>query len=487
MSRPQPPSPDEDTLETLLDDLIGYYLDRAGEGRLEVCRQAALTCRARWLLDTGVPLQLYLPEDVAPHLGPTHSQGAPSSAQHVYHKLARALEFLELISVNLLLFPWRKEIRSLKTYTGNFAYWVRPVLSEHTLHTILGRLGYMATSEAEFSLIQAISKEDTKQMVFEIFLTRNACEAVLGTSGRQLLALGRETVARPHCRPSSERGLLKTHKGTQEAQSSPGPSAGSGTERTLAESPDGQHSLPVALSLPEISIAPHRPLPGPLASLGPPRHPSTRSDSEEFLTCYSDLVLHRTPLFPRDHPLSSLKGKQLQGPGLGPSPPPGETAAPSGSSTEQPPVLNAAPESKEVTIPRQLCLTPGSRLSENSLAPKPEALPELATPGTDAAPPSTPSDMDELCEYLVHLLRPPTPASHPGGSPGSGVEENGQSEPLMRPEPAREGGSPESRVAQFWRSPQAPSHVQEPPSTHYIPPEGLEVPVPTQGYYTSNS
>ena len=60
-----------------------------------------------------------------------------------------------------------------QTYTGNFVYWVRPVLSEHTLQTILGRLGYMATSEAEFSLVQAVSEEDTKQIVFEIFLTRS--------------------------------------------------------------------------------------------------------------------------------------------------------------------------------------------------------------------------------------------------------------------------------------------------------------------------
>ncbi|XP_024588409.1 protein BEAN1 isoform X8 [Neophocaena asiaeorientalis asiaeorientalis] len=486
MSRPRPPGPEEDALETLLDDLISYYLDRAGEGRLRVCRQAALTCRAQQLLVTGVPPQLYLPEDVAPDLGTTHSQGAPSSAQHICHKLVRALEFLELISINLLLFPWRKEIRSLKTYTGNFVYWVRPVLSEHTLQTILGRLGYMATSEAEFSLVQASSEEDTKQMVFEIFLTRVMCEAVLGTSGRQLLGPGREKADGPHCRPSSVRGLLKTHKGLQEAQSSRGPPAGARTERALAESPDGQRSLPVVFSLPEISIAPGSPLTGPPVSLGPQRRASTRSDSEEFLTCYSDLVLHQTPLFPRDHPLSSLKGKQLQSPGLGPSPPPGEATAPAGSSSEQPLVPSAAPERKGVTIPGQLCLVPGPQLSENSLDPKPEAQLEVAAPGTKAAPPNASSEMDELCEYLAHLLRPPTPAGHPGGSPGPGVEENGQSEPLMRPEPAGEGGSPDGTITQFWRSPQAPSHVQEPPSAHYVPPEGMEVPAATRGYYTSN-
>lgn len=376
--------------------------------------------------------------------------------------------------------PSNKQPCLFQTYTGNFVYWVRPVLSEHTLQTILGRLGYMATSEAEFSLVQASSEEDTKQMVFEIFLTRVMCEAVLGTSGRQLLGPGREKADGPPCRPSSERGLLKTHKGLQEAQSSRGPSAGARTERALAESPDGQRSLPVVFSLPEISIAPGSPLTGPPVSLGPQRRTSTRSDSEEFLTCYSDLVLHQTPLFPRDHPLSSLKGKQLQSPGLGPSPPPGEATAPAGSSSEQPLVPSAAPESKGVTIPGQLCLVPGPQLSENSLDPKPEAQLEVATPGPEAAPPNASSEMGELCEYLTHLLRAPAPAGHPAGSPGPGVEENGQSEPLMRPEPAGEGGSPDGTITQFWRSPQAPSHVQEPPSAHYVPPEGLEVPGATR-------
>ena len=108
MSWPRAPGPNEDSLETLLEDLISFYLEGAGEGRLGVCRQATLTSRAQQLLDTGPPLQLYLPEEVAP------DSGASCSAHRINHKLVRALEFLELVSIHLLLFPWRKEIRSLK-------------------------------------------------------------------------------------------------------------------------------------------------------------------------------------------------------------------------------------------------------------------------------------------------------------------------------------------------------------------------------------
>lgn len=53
-----------------------------------------------------------------PRLGATNSRGAFSPAQHVCHELVWALEFLELISVNLLLFPWKKKVRSLKVGTA---------------------------------------------------------------------------------------------------------------------------------------------------------------------------------------------------------------------------------------------------------------------------------------------------------------------------------------------------------------------------------
>ncbi|XP_061243398.1 uncharacterized protein LOC133230261 [Bos javanicus] len=478
MSWPRAPGPREDTPETLLEDLISFYLEGAGEGRLRVCRQATLTSRAQQLLDTGPPLQLYLPEEVAP------DSGAPCFAQHIDHKLVRALEFLELVSIHLLLFPWRKEIRSLKTYTGSFAYWVRPVLSEHTLHTLLGRLGYMATSEVEFSLVQAISEEDIKQMVFEIFLTRVACEAVLRTPGRQLLGPGRERVAGPHHGPGSETGLQEA---LWEAQPGLDPSAGVGAKSALAEHPDARCSLPVTLNQPEVSTAPHGLLTGPLAPLGSLRHASTCSDSEEFLTCYSDLALHRTPLLPWDQPWSSLEGKQLQGPGPGPSPAPGEVAAASGSSGEQPWVPDGASECKGAIVPSQLRQRPRSCLSENSLAPKPDALPDPAALGMDTEPPSTSSEMEELCEHFTHLLRTSTPAGYLRDIPSPRVEEEGQSEPLVGPEPASKGGSPDGKVALLWRSPQASTSWTRAPSAYYVPLKGLEEPVPTRRSYTSHS
>uniref|UniRef100_A0A673VJG0 Spermatogenesis-associated protein 2 PUB-like domain-containing protein n=1 Tax=Suricata suricatta TaxID=37032 RepID=A0A673VJG0_SURSU len=316
MSQPRHPGPGEAAPETLLGDLISYYQEEAGAGRLRVCRQAALTRRAQ------AHPEFYLPEPAASNLGATHSQGVPSPTRPVCHELVQALEFLELISVNLLLFPWRKEIQSLKTYTGNFAYRVQPVLPQQTLHTILGRLGYVATSETEFSLVRAISKEDAKQLVFEIFLARVTCETILRTSSRQVLGPGREKPSRPYHRRSSETKLVKSHNCQEGVQ--PGPPEGLGSERALAGGSDRQSTVPMALmSLPEVSTSRLTSCAGPRRHLASQRHASTRSDSEEFLTCYSDLILHRTPLFPQDFPMSSLNGDQVQVPAPAPSPPPG--------------------------------------------------------------------------------------------------------------------------------------------------------------------
>ncbi|KFQ24037.1 Spermatogenesis-associated protein 2, partial [Mesitornis unicolor] len=93
--------------------------------------------------------------------------------------LLKALEVLELLCVNLFLSPWRKEIRSLKTFTGNFVYYIQSVLPEDIVKTVLEKIGYIATTATEFSLVKKRNNEETKQTAFEIFLARIECETIL--------------------------------------------------------------------------------------------------------------------------------------------------------------------------------------------------------------------------------------------------------------------------------------------------------------------
>ncbi|NXG54518.1 SPAT2 protein, partial [Hemiprocne comata] len=97
----------------------------------------------------------------------------------VLRDLLKALEVLELLCVNLLLSPWRKEIRSLKTFTGNFVYYIHSVLPDDIVKTVLEKIGYIATTATEFSLVKKRNNEETRQTAFEIFLARIECETIL--------------------------------------------------------------------------------------------------------------------------------------------------------------------------------------------------------------------------------------------------------------------------------------------------------------------
>ncbi|NXP18175.1 SPAT2 protein, partial [Scytalopus superciliaris] len=93
--------------------------------------------------------------------------------------LVKALELLELLCLNLLLCPWRREIRSMKTFTGNFVYYIQSVLPDDIVKSVLEKIGYVPTTATEFSLVKKRNNEETKQTAFEIFLARIECETIL--------------------------------------------------------------------------------------------------------------------------------------------------------------------------------------------------------------------------------------------------------------------------------------------------------------------
>ncbi|KAG8437612.1 hypothetical protein GDO86_008358 [Hymenochirus boettgeri] len=91
----------------------------------------------------------------------------------------KGLAVLELVCVNLFLYPWRKEIRTLKKFTGNFVYFVAPVIPEHTLSLILQRVGYTVVTKTEYIIGGMIKPEEAKHMAFELFLSRIQCDEVI--------------------------------------------------------------------------------------------------------------------------------------------------------------------------------------------------------------------------------------------------------------------------------------------------------------------
>lgn len=95
--------------EEVLRDYLAYYAARGAEGELAACDEASLKARARRLLGPRRRGALDV-RSVAERCRRARGERGGS----VLPDLLKALEVLELLCVNLLLSPWRKEIRSLK-------------------------------------------------------------------------------------------------------------------------------------------------------------------------------------------------------------------------------------------------------------------------------------------------------------------------------------------------------------------------------------
>ncbi|XP_061428002.1 spermatogenesis-associated protein 2-like [Lethenteron reissneri] len=56
--------------------------------------------------------------------------------------IARCLDWFETVSLHVFLYPWKKEFRQIKAFSGPFVYWVRGVLRKDDTERILQLLGF---------------------------------------------------------------------------------------------------------------------------------------------------------------------------------------------------------------------------------------------------------------------------------------------------------------------------------------------------------
>lgn len=90
----------------------------------------------------------------------------------------KAAELLETVCVNLFLQPWKKEIKTLKTYTGPFVYCLLPVLSSSTIQSVLASIGYLPptdTLQSEYRLGDDANPNRAMLVGFELMLARVEC------------------------------------------------------------------------------------------------------------------------------------------------------------------------------------------------------------------------------------------------------------------------------------------------------------------------
>ncbi|XP_025709148.1 spermatogenesis-associated protein 2 [Callorhinus ursinus] len=90
-----------------------------------------------------------------------------------------AFSMLETVGVNLFLYPWKKEFRSIKTYTGPFVYYVKSSLLEEDIQAILHYMGYVPELGTAYKLKELVETLQVKMVSFELFLAKVECEQMM--------------------------------------------------------------------------------------------------------------------------------------------------------------------------------------------------------------------------------------------------------------------------------------------------------------------
>ncbi|XP_076022498.1 spermatogenesis-associated protein 2 [Genypterus blacodes] len=118
--------------------------------------------------------------------------------------LERAFHTLEIICTNLLLFPWKKEFRCIKTFTGPYVYHLQSAISDAELRSLMRTIGYSCDHDSQFHLQEHIGgASHLRQLAFELFLAQAECR-LLG----EVVALARGS--------ASELEALELRKGCRD-------------------------------------------------------------------------------------------------------------------------------------------------------------------------------------------------------------------------------------------------------------------------------
>ncbi|XP_057204412.1 spermatogenesis associated 2-like [Triplophysa rosa] len=102
-------------------------------------------------------------------------------------KVSKAFEVLELAALNLYLYPWRKEYKFVKMFSGMFTHCIKPALTLQQAKELFGLLGYQPVSHYEEQELALDSKLLTADFILGLacafFTARIECQLLLSTLG----------------------------------------------------------------------------------------------------------------------------------------------------------------------------------------------------------------------------------------------------------------------------------------------------------------
>uniref|UniRef100_UPI00358F0E94 spermatogenesis-associated protein 2-like isoform X1 n=1 Tax=Myxine glutinosa TaxID=7769 RepID=UPI00358F0E94 len=156
--------------------------------------------------------------------------------------LGKCWQWFEMLCLNGLLYPWRKEFRSIKTFCGPFVYYVRGCLGSDA-GSLLSKMGYsLRPDRQQYERAGRLRAEEVRHLAFEFFLARAESDIVVeiwkrtADRGVSLLDVLRE---RRGCRQSVQACILQL--GGRRTSS-----RGTRTEDVVAQDGDQRDGRPAA-------------------------------------------------------------------------------------------------------------------------------------------------------------------------------------------------------------------------------------------------
>ncbi|XP_051512391.1 uncharacterized protein LOC127416854 isoform X1 [Myxocyprinus asiaticus] len=175
-----------------LDDVVQKYLTNL-ESQIEkgdrslVCRDEQLCKEVEAFLSKDSAQKIFITGGLNPLSVMENSLRAmPFKTGHLgLEKLCKAFEVLELAALNLYLYPWRKEYRVVKMFSGMFTHSIKSALTLQQAKELFGLLGYQPlgpTEEEELTLDPKLVPADLLlNLACAYFIARMECQLLIST------------------------------------------------------------------------------------------------------------------------------------------------------------------------------------------------------------------------------------------------------------------------------------------------------------------
>ncbi|TRY85234.1 hypothetical protein DNTS_009273 [Danionella cerebrum] len=101
-------------------------------------------------------------------------------------KLSKAFEVLELAALNLYVYPWRREYRLVKMFSGMFTHLIKPALTHQQAMELFGLLGYEPSRVNKEELVlkpKPFPTDFLPTLACGFFAARIECQLLLSASG----------------------------------------------------------------------------------------------------------------------------------------------------------------------------------------------------------------------------------------------------------------------------------------------------------------